>query len=78
MFFGFKPLQNFFSLRYNNDYEALNSDYVRNLAKKDDEFKKAVDVELEGFKANGFSTEKQNEKNQVFDESLNLDFYDEF
>ena len=71
-------------MNYNNDYKALNSDSVKSLAKKDEEFKKAVEEELKGFKINGFSTdygfstEKQNEKNQVFGESLNLDFYDEF
>ena len=32
LFFGFKPLQNFFSLRYLSDWKELNSDFVHKLA----------------------------------------------
>ena len=56
LFFGFTPLDNFFSLRYANDFKALKSDFVSGLCNKDQEFKDAVQKELAGFKANGHQT----------------------
>lgn len=78
LFFGFKPLDDFFSLRYANDYKALTSRQVQKLCKKDIEFKEAVDIELAGFKMNGFQTEQQDIENKVFAQSLSLDFYNKF